>query len=55
MAVAAEIRIESSSGVGSCSKELQEMAAEGDWDEMARKELLCKEDFMCAVVTVRLL
>jgi hypothetical protein len=50
------IRIESSSGVSSCSRELREMAVKGDREEMTRKELdLCKEDFMCAAVTVRLL
>jgi hypothetical protein len=32
------IRIESSSGVGICSRELRESAVEGDWEEMARKD-----------------
>jgi hypothetical protein len=31
------------------------MAVEGDSEEMAKKNSLDKEDFMCAAVTVRLL
>jgi hypothetical protein len=40
-------RIESSSGVGSCSGELRETAVEGDREEMARKELDCAKKTSC--------
>jgi hypothetical protein len=35
------MRIEIASGVGSCSRELRESAVEGDWEEVAIKELGC--------------
>jgi hypothetical protein len=41
-----EFRSQMSSGVGIFSRELRELAVEGDWDEMARKELGCA-DSMC--------
>jgi hypothetical protein len=39
--------IESSSGVGSCSRELRESAVEGDWNNGKKGVRLHKEDFMC--------
>jgi hypothetical protein len=36
-----EIRIGSSSGIGSCNRELREIVVEGDWEKMATKELGC--------------
>jgi hypothetical protein len=42
-------RIESSCGVVTCSRELRESVVEGDWEEMARKELECVKKTSCVL------
>jgi hypothetical protein len=46
---AARIRIGSSSGVGSRSRELRESAVEDDWEGMASKELDCAKKSSCVI------